>query len=171
MAGRCWDDELFLWDKLDPKKIPSVADHPLSDLAFPDGLSSEMLNKLFKAILSKFLNIHACSCLSSRRHRRIIANIFCIILILISGLATWLSFSLWKLNAHPWDSQVTISVKAEIQKLEQPAWWQDVTVQVGKTRQADSSLGSPHWSPAPSWDKVELLFHNQTCALVLLTKE
>lgn len=122
-----------------------------------------MFNKLFKAILSKFLNIRACSCLSSRRHRRMISNIFCIILILISGLALWFSLSLWKLNVHPSDSQVTISVKAAIQELEQSAWWQDVPLQAMKTRQPDSSLGSPHWPPAPFWANVELLFHNQTC--------
>lgn len=79
MAGRCQDDELFCWDKkMDPEKLSCATDHPLSDLAFPDGLSSEMLNKLFKANLSKFLSIYGCSHPLLRRSGRIISNIFCI---------------------------------------------------------------------------------------------
>lgn len=79
MAGRCQDDELLRWGKkMDPEKLSSATDHSLSDLAFPDVLSSEMLNILFKAILSKFLSIYGCSH-PLLRSGRIISNIFCIL--------------------------------------------------------------------------------------------
>lgn len=101
MAGRCRDDELFRWGKkLDPEKLSSVTTHPLSDRAFPDGLSSKMLNKLFKAVLSKFLNIYSCSCPPLRSSGRIISNIRCTVFILIFGLAMPLLISFWKLNEH-----------------------------------------------------------------------